>query len=152
MNIIGIDYSLETSSIDVYVSGCKGPHCKNCHNPQSWDFSEGLELNQDIFDNISNYIKTYRSLIKNIMIFGGEPLDQKHNELYEFLNKLVYFNLPIWVFTRYNIEEVPNFVKDFVDYIKTGRYNEKLTCNDNKQYGIVLSTSNQKIWKKGVDF
>lgn len=152
MNIIGIDYTLKTSSIDIYVSGCNGPHCEGCHNPQSWNFDEGVPFSDNIIESIRNYINIYSSLIKNVMIFGGEPLDQGHEELQTLFEELQIFNLPIWVFTRYNFEDIPEFVKSFSEYIKTGRYERELTCNDNIQYGIVLSTSNQKIYKKGIDY
>jgi glutaminase len=38
------------------------------------------------------------------------------------------------------------------DYIKTGRYIPELKVNENVHYGINLATSNQKIYKKGIDY
>ena len=58
----------------------------------------------------------------------------------------------LWVWTRYSLEDCPNFEKELCDYIKTGSYIEELSSDDNIQYGIKLATSNQKINKKGVDY
>jgi hypothetical protein len=91
-------------------------------------------------------------MVPNIIIFGGEPLDQDPEEFIMFLGDMKKLGLPVWVFTRYELEDVPMRVKILVDYIKTGWYDEKKTCNDNKQYGILLSTSNQKIYRKGKDY
>ena len=61
-------------------------------------------------------------------------------------------NKELWVWTRYNLKDCPDFEKKLCDYIKTGEYNESLKCDDNIQYGIKLATSNQKINKKGIDY
>ena len=152
MNILSIDYSLKYQSIDIYVSGCAAnPHCIDCHNPETWEFNQGTYY-KDVYDMIENKIKKFDILIKNFMIFGGDPLDQDLQKLLEFLNFLTKFSLPIWIFTRYNISKIPDNIKEKVDYIKTGRYLPDLTCKGYIQYGIELATSNQKIYKKDVDF
>lgn len=151
MNILSVDYSLKYMSLDIYVSGCMGPHCEGCHNRETWDFDKGVPYKTS-YGVIENKIKNFQLLIKNIMIFGGEPLDQDSQEFLNFLMFLTKFSLPIWVFTRYDISEIPDNIKGVVDYIKTGRYIPELTCEEYVQYGIELATSNQKIYKKDVDF
>lgn len=152
MNILSIDYSLKTQSLDIYVAGCKPPHCQGCHNPESWEFNCGIAHADMLMGLITHKVIHFKSLIRNIMIFGGEPLDQNPKEFQLLLNSLKIFGLPIWVFTRYDIEDVSSEIKEVVDYIKTGRYISELKCDNNVQYGIELATSNQKIHKKGVDF
>lgn len=153
MKILATQYTLSTKSLEIYVAGCKGqPHCKNCHNPETWSFDNGDEYNGDYFLWIKDKVKENKKLINNIMIFGGEPLDQEEKDLFLFLATLKTLNLPIWIFTRYDIDEVYDFVKEFCDYIKCGRYIEELRTDDNTQYGIKLATSNQHIYKKGVDY
>lgn len=147
MNIMYIDYTLRYKSLDIYIAGCNGnPHCTNCHNPESWDFNKGIYY-KDWFINIQNKIKDFNNMIDNIMIFGGEPLDQPINRLIKLLMFLRDFNKKIWLFTRCEFEEIPEIVKIYCDYIKTGRYIEKLKTENNIQYGIKLATSNQKIIK-----
>ena len=153
MRILATQYTLSTKSLEIYVAGCNGqPHCKNCHNPESWNFNNGDLYTKDYLSAIKEKIADNPLLIKNIMIFGGEPLDQNKSELFFLLKDLKLFNLPIWIFTRYDITEIYDFVKEYCDYIKCGRYIEELKTDDNIQYGIKLATSNQKIYKKGVDY
>ncbi|MCX7648913.1 MAG: 4Fe-4S cluster-binding domain-containing protein, partial [Elusimicrobiales bacterium] len=136
MRILGTQYSLNTKSFEIYIAGCSGnPHCEGCHNPESWNFNNGNPYNLKYFLNIKEKIELFDTLIENIMIFGGEPLDQDKNELINFLKDLKFLNKKIWLFTRYELEEVPLEIKDLCDYIKTGRYIKELTTNDNIQFG-----------------
>ena len=154
MNILATQYSLNTKSFEIYLSGCSGnPHCKGCHNPESWDFTKGTKFDNTYENSIQEKIISFKTLIDNVMIFGGEPLDQDITELTILLKFLKSIdNVSVWIFTRYDITEVPPCVKQHCDYIKCGRYIETLTVDDNIQYGIKLATSNQKIYKKGVDY
>lgn len=145
MKILYIDFTLKTKSLDIYTSGCKGPHCSGCHNPESWNFNQGDLCNELIIDKIKNYINDYNGLINNIMIFGGEPLDNNTNEVINFLSELKMLNKKIWLFTRYDLDKIPSKIINKCDYIKTGRYIPSLKTDDNIQYGIKLATSNQNI-------
>lgn len=149
MNILQTDYTLKNKSLDIYVAGCNGnPHCTSCQNPESWDFKLGTEYDDKYFNYLEKRIKEFDLLIENIMIFGGEPLDQDEDELIQLLFDLEHCNKKIWIFTRYEINEISDNIKFFCDYIKTGRYEENLSCEDNVQYGIKLATSNQKIFNR----
>ena len=153
MNIIGTQYTLKHKSFEIYVAGCNGsPHCKGCHNPESWDFNRGDKIDDTYLILLQKKIQSFDGLIDNIMIFGGEPLDQKIGELLALLEWLAQFNKKIWVFTRHELNEVPLVVKKCCDYIKCGRYDPDYITNNNTQYGIVLATSNQYIYKKGLDY
>ena len=153
MNILGTQYTLKHKAFEIYVAGCNGsPHCKGCHNPESWDFNRGDKLNEQWLIQAEQKIQSFNAMIDNIMIFGGEPLDQKLGELIDLLTWLRQFNKKIWLFTRYEINEVPLIVKGYCDYIKCGRYDPDYITNSNMQYGIALATSNQHIYKKGLDY
>ena len=89
MNILGTSYTLQYNSLDIYLAGCSGsPHCVGCHNPESWDFDKGTPYDLDYFTTIKEKVETFDSLINNIMIFGGEPLDQKLLDFLDFLLSL----------------------------------------------------------------
>lgn len=154
MNILATQYTLPYRSLEIYVAGCNGnPHCEQCFNPESWNFENGTKYTQNYFnEKIKQKVTTYSDLIKNIMIFGGEPLDQNHTDFMQMLKDLHNLNLPIWIFTRHDIKSVPNDVKKYCTYLKCGRYIPNLKTDSNVQYGIKLATSNQKIYKKGIDF
>jgi organic radical activating enzyme len=146
LHIAATQYTLSTSSLDIYFSGCNPPHCKDCQNPELWKFvNENNYIKK--FNDIEEKVKNFNTLIKDIMLFGGEPCDQNRKELVDFLNKLKTLNKIIWLFTRYDLDKIPENIKTLCDYIKTGEYLPELKTNDNTQYGISLSTSNQKIYK-----
>lgn len=153
MNILGTQYTLRHKAFEIYVAGCNGsPHCKGCHNPESWDFNRGELLDDKCLMAIGNKIKSFDGVIDNIMIFGGEPLDQKMFELIDLLDYLKQFNKKIWIFTRYDFDDVSLIIKERCDYLKCGRYEPQHRTNSNIQYGIALATSNQHIYKKGLDY
>ena len=156
MNILATQYTVSLKSLDIYVAGCKGDktkgHCINCHNPESWDFSQGSSYDESLRTMLTNKISSFDNLINNIMIFGGEPLDQPIEELTNLLIFLKRFDKPVWIFTRFMLEEIPQEIKDNVDFLKCGPYVEELKVQSNLQYGINLATSNQKIYKRGIDY
>ena len=149
--ILATQYTLMYRSFDIYVSVCKGnPHCENCHNPESWNFNQGEKYDTVYYiTHISKKVKNFSSLVHNIMIFFFEFLD---SDLGELLFELSILNKPIWLFTHYSLDEVPQYVKNYCKYIKTGRYIPKLKVSENMQCGINLATSNQKIYVKGIDY
>lgn len=156
MNILATQYTLANKSFEIYVAGCKAlPHCKGCHNELSWDFELGYEYESYLSGKIIPKIREFNNLIDNIMIFGGEPLDQPIDKLIDMVKKIKEFNKTLWLFTRYSLEEVKDKLKSNIalfDYIKCGRYEQDLITDSNIQYGIKLATSNQKIYKKGLDY
>ena len=157
MNIVTTQYTLKTKSLEIYVAGCRGDshgkHCEGCHNPELWDFNLGERYTDEYEEKIRQKIQDFDDLINNIMIFGGEPLDQPYIDLKKLIEFLKTTKKTLWLFTRYGIEEVlQNTIFSNFDYIKCGMYDKNLITDNNIQYGIKLATSNQKIYKKGVDY
>jgi len=150
MNIVSVQYTLNNLSMDIYLSGCTR-HCKGCHNYELWDFKEGTNY-LDVLDGITQRVKEFDIAIDNIMLLGGEPLDQDKEDLLYLTTYLYALGRPLWLFTGYEFKDVPTNLLRWYDYIKCGDYKEELACKDNIQYGISLATSNQKIYKKGVDY
>lgn len=148
MRILYVDYTLKHKSLDIYTSGCKcNPHCKGCQNPETWDFHQGELYDENYFKYLSEYVENFNSLIDNIMIFGGEPLDNDINDVIKMISDLNKFDKKIWLFTRYELNEIPKELQMLCNFIKTGEYIPELTVDNNEYYGIKLSTSNQKIYK-----
>lgn len=154
MNILSTQYTLQYKSLDIYVAGCSGnPHCTDCHNPESWDFNQGDKYTLEYFNkHIKQKCIEFPNLINNIIIFGGEPNNQNKDELLHLLFDLKTLSKSIWLFTRYNILDVPKYELILCDYIKCGRYIPELITENNIMYGIKLATSNQRIYKKGLDY
>ena len=79
MNIIQTQYTLKRKSLEIYKSGCRGPHCKGCHNPETWEFNQGIpwrEYKQRVFDKVK--YKIILGLTATL-----ERLDGKHKLLEE---------------------------------------------------------------------
>lgn len=157
MNILATQYTLANKALEVYLAGCKGnPHCEGCHNPESWDFSIGRKYNEMYFSEIRKKVLEFNSLIENIMIFGGEPFDQDTIELQNLVRDLSKLKRKLWVFTRFDLsilfQKFPRELLESFDYIKCGRYIKELATDNKFQYGIKITTSNQHIYKKGIDY
>lgn len=146
MNLITTQYVPHLQRLEIYLAGCKR-RCKGCHNPSSWDFRAGKEINYDLLVE-----KCQNSLVENIWILGGEPLDQKVGELMYLLVNLELTSKPIWLFTGYELSKVPEQAKEYLTYIKTGAYKEKFMPVDDLEWnGIKLASTNQKIYKKHLN-
>jgi len=40
----------------------------------------------------------------------------------------------------------------YFDYVKVGQYKEELSTINHIEYGVTLASSNQHIYKRGIDF
>lgn len=145
MNILGTEFSLSHRAYEIYLAGCRGPHCPGCHNPETWDFNAGFPA--DLYlGAIGRTLAQAGDLVKNIWILGGEPLDQDLRELEGLLLDLKVYGRPLWLFTRKSIVEVPSSILGLVDYVKTGPYVADLP-SDKVMYGVRLASDNQFITK-----
>lgn len=51
----------------IYVAGCRH-RCAGCHNPQTWDFSQGVEMT------VSDIMEVIEENGFNVTLTGGDPL------------------------------------------------------------------------------
>ena len=145
MNVITTQYVHDLQRLEIYLAGCRGVngvHCKGCHNPQSWSFDNGNKIDVEALVE-----KARQPIVNNIWVLGGEPLDQPLDELIYLLDAIKGVNKPLWLFTRFNYQDVPLEVLNRLNYIKLGAYDENKKTNTNIMYGVKLATSNQKIIK-----
>jgi organic radical activating enzyme len=152
INIAATQYSINNQSFEIYLAGCSAnPHCEGCHNPELWDFNVGNVYDINYKEKILQKVKDFGSIIQHIWILGGEPLDQNIDELEKLISDMKLTGKSIWLFTRNDIDRVPENIKKQVDYIKTGRYLPK-KINEHVEYGVTLITENQHILKRGKDY
>ncbi|MCG8402357.1 MAG: 4Fe-4S cluster-binding domain-containing protein [Firmicutes bacterium] len=147
MNIASTQYSLKDKSFEIYISGCREHPCKGCHNPLLWNEDYGELLTQKYLDEMKLKVKKFNNLINKISIYGGEPLEKPIEEVIWLLKELKQTNKEIWLFTRFEINEIQNKIKKYCNYIKTGKYDEAFKTESNIHFGIKLASSNQKIYK-----
>jgi anaerobic ribonucleoside-triphosphate reductase activating protein len=137
-NGVGIACSL-------FVQGCSH-HCKNCFNPETWDFDEGKEWTKETEDMFISLCKN--KYVDCVSILGGEPFDQDIH-IYHLLKRLrTEIGKPIYVWTGYTIEQLINIeipyscLKDnLIDYLIDGEYIDELR-NLNLE---LRGSSNQRI-------
>ena len=96
----------ENVGISLFVQGCPF-HCKNCFNPETWDFNGGKEWTQEVEDKFIELAN--RPYIKRISILGGEPLaEQNLDGVLKLVNKfrLSCPNKTIWLYTGFDLDFV----------------------------------------------
>lgn len=87
----------------LFVQGCNH-HCKDCFNPDTWDFEGGYVWDGRIEFKFIEACKNEH--VKNVCILGGEPLDQG-NDLLKLLTRIKKeVRKPIWLWTGYTWEEI----------------------------------------------
>ena len=113
----------------LWVSGCK-VHCKNCQNPQTWDFNAGKPFDetakQELFEALN------KSYIQGITFSGGHPLEPENFETVLNLAREIKEKFPtkdIWLYTGYLYEELYyrriSRILLYVDVLVDGPYIEE---------------------------
>lgn len=134
----------EGLGVSLFTQGCPY-HCKNCFNPETWDFNSGKEWSEEQENMILKLLEP--NYIKRFTILGGEPLLNRNKKpLERLLSKirLLYPDKKIWMYTGGKYEELK---EEFIDVLKNvdilidGRYVDELKDYKLKWRG----SSNQRI-------
>lgn len=91
--------------VSLYVSGCRN-HCKNCFNPETWDFGYGEEFTKEVENKIIEGLKP--AYIKGFTLLGGDPFEPENQKvLAPFMERLrkAYPEKSFWAFTGYDFEK-----------------------------------------------
>ena len=90
--------------VSLYVSGCRN-RCKNCFNPETWDFNYGEPFTKEVEDAIIKAMD--KEYIKGFTLLGGDPFEPENAEvLAPFLERLrkKFPEKSFWCFTGYDYE------------------------------------------------
>ena len=129
--------------VSMFVQGCSF-YCKNCFNPETWDFNGGKEFTDKTIDEVLKLCD--KDYIKGLSILGGEPMNPTNIEGTTKLVKAFkkeYPNKNLWVWSGYNFEKD---LKDkealkYVDVLVDGQYKDELHSPILKWRG----SSNQRV-------
>ena len=91
--------------VSLFVSGCTH-HCKECFNPETWDFQYGKPFTEETAACILEYMKP--EYIKGLTLLGGEPFEHTNQQGLLPLVREVRQRYPqkdIWCFTGYDFEK-----------------------------------------------
>ena len=106
--------------VSIFVQGCMF-HCKNCFNPETWDFKGGKEYTDETIDRVIELCG--KDHIVGLSILGGEPLHPNNIEGVTRLAKKfkeTYPNKTLWIWSGFTFdlkkdEEIMNYVDVMVD-------------------------------------
>ena len=127
MRIVSTQYTLLTKSFEIYLSGCDGECGDECHTKELWEFNQGEYFTNRMIK-VRDKVKTFNTLIDWIWVLGGEPLLQDHEDLIELLNNIRSMGKLVVLFTRFELDQIPEEIKSLVNYIKTGKYDPSQKC------------------------
>jgi anaerobic ribonucleoside-triphosphate reductase activating protein len=113
--------------ISLFVSGCEH-RCKNCFNPETWNFDHGREFTEDTLTSILKLAEP--DYISGLSILGGEPCHPRNlPEVLKLVRefKEVHPYKTVWLWTGYLIEDVfEDLVDSEIDVVVDGRFVEEL--------------------------
>ena len=124
----------------IWTQGCSH-HCKECHNPETWDFNAGVEVDtEEVKKEIDNL-----SLQDGITLSGGDPFFQAKacTEIAKYAKEN---GLNVWAYTGFlfenllKVEDMRELLK-YVDVLVDGPfeiYKKSLTLS-------YRGSSNQRI-------
>ena len=107
----------------IYVSGCRH-YCKNCHNPESWNFDAGVDWEIDeLAEKILSFDNNY------LTISGGDPM--------------YYTGFTLEELEKSDNKDITNFL-GVLDGLVDGPFIESLKTKELRFRG----SSNQRIFVK----
>lgn len=147
MNKIRILDIVEETMVDgpglrtsIYCAGCSH-HCPGCHNPESWDFDGGYDMEiEDLLKVIND------DEFSNVTFTGGDPLFQVEafTELARRIKETS--NKTIWCYSGYTLEQIqadPHLAQilPYLDVLVDGLYVDALRDTEL----LFRGSSNQRI-------
>ena len=128
--------------VSIFMQGCHF-HCKNCFNPETWDFKGGKEFTDETIEKVLDLCE--KSEVKGLSILGGEPMHpeniegtKKHAKAF----KEKYPEKNVWAWSGFKFEDLKNKeVLKYIDVLVDGNYKDELHDPTLKWKG----SSNQRV-------
>jgi len=92
--------------VSLFVSGCTN-HCKDCFQPQTWDFCYGEPYTAEVEQQIIDMLRP--SYIRGLTLLGGEPMEPDNQRALISLVKRVkseFDNKDIWCYSGFTYEMI----------------------------------------------
>ena len=128
--------------VSIFMQGCSF-HCKNCFNPETWDFEGGQEFTEDTINKVLEL--SDKKEVKGLSILGGEPMHPTNIEGTTKLAKAFKEKYPeknIWAWSGFKYEDIKdNDVFNYIDVLVDGQYKDELHDPTLKWKG----SSNQRV-------
>ena len=128
--------------VSIFMQGCPF-HCKNCFNPETWDFEGGKEFTQETIDKVLEL--SNKNEVKGLSILGGEPMAPTNVEGTAKLAKAFKEKCPeknVWAWSGYKYEQIKDIAAlKYIDVLVDGNYEDELHDPTLKWKG----SSNQRV-------
>lgn len=129
--------------VSIFFQGCAF-HCKNCFNPETWDFNKGEEFNDEVINHILDLCD--KSHIVGLSILGGEPMHPNNIEGSTKLAKAFKERFPdktIWSWSGFLFDKdlKDKEIMNYIDVLIDGQYIDDLHDPTLKWRG----SSNQRV-------
>ena len=128
--------------VSIFMQGCSF-HCKNCFNPETWDFEGGQEFTEDTINKVLEL--SDKKEVKGLSILGGEPMHPTNIEGTTKLAKAFKEKYPeknIWAWSGFKYEDIKNNdVFNYIDVLVDGQDKDELHDPTLKWRG----SSNQRV-------
>lgn len=134
--------------VSLFVQGCEF-HCKNCFNPETWNFEGGKEFTSETLNILMKLCDDDK--IKGLSILGGEPMHPNNRETVVDIMRAFKYRFPnkdIWMWTGYTLEKLlaenDDDVKSmliYLDYMVDGQF-----VNEKKNLNLKWAGSDNQRW------
>lgn len=129
--------------VSVFFQGCAF-HCKNCFNPETWDFKAGKEFTDETIEEILKLCEN--DFISGLSLLGGEPMHPTNIEGSTKLARMFKERFPektLWSWTGFLFDE---YLKDkeivkYLDVVVDGQFKDELRNPNLKWKG----SANQRV-------
>ena len=114
--------------VSIFMQGCAF-HCKNCFNPETWDFNGGKEFTDDTIKEVLDLCEP--DYIKGLSILGGEPMHPNNIEGTTKLAKAFkerYPNKTLWAWSGFLFDRdlKDKEVLKYLDTLVDGQFKDEL--------------------------
>lgn len=124
-------------------------HCEGCFHQDRFDLPIVEEDSQDIIDKIKE------DPFSRGIIFGGFEWTEQYDELLCLISESISAGLEVIVYTHYTVDQISTSYPELLNhkgiYIKCGEYDIHKVSATYSSYGVPLASTNQVIYKVGVD-
>ena len=113
--------------VSIFMQGCEF-HCKNCFNPETWDFKKGKEFTDKTIERVLKLAD--KEYIQGLSILGGEPMHPKNIDNTLKLVKVFKEKYPekdIWVWSGFLFDNLKDKeVLKYINVLVDGQYKDEL--------------------------
>lgn len=114
--------------VSIFFQGCSF-HCKNCFNPETWDFDGGKEFTDETIEHILDLCEN--EYIVGLSMLGGEPMNPTNLPGTTKLAKAFKERFPnksLWSWSGYTFEDYVSKqeVINYLDVLVDGQYKDEL--------------------------